>query len=233
MKTLQNNRMIAEIISAALSIIIGLLLLIRPSATIDLAVAVLSLLLCGMGIFWLVRYLRTEPIAAAHSYDLAEALVALSLGITFFFKKGLFEAILPRIWGLVLMVGAFLILQSAIDFLRLKFRYWYIMLIGAGISMALGILAITTPAFLNNSLPIFIGVSLIVEGAIHITSTVFLHSVEKGRTATPPAASASPVAKATSSVSSPASAPSSSAKEADDERKDNPPASDGSGEKEP
>ena len=106
------------------------------------------------------------------------------MGIVFFFNRNLFEAVLPRLWGMVEIIGAFLLVQMAVDFLRLRIDRWWIMLIGAGISLILGLLAVIIPDLLAPHLAVFIGISLIAESLIHLTSIILLALAEKKKEGT-------------------------------------------------
>lgn len=180
-KLLSSNRSITEIAAVLLLLAFGIAILVKPAAIVSFSVAVVLGLMTLLGIVWLVRYLRMPAPEAAQTSYLAGSLAIFTVGIVFFFNRSLFEAVLPRLWGMVEIIGAFLLVQMAVDFLRLKIDRWWMMLIGAGISLILGLLAVIIPDFLAPHLAVFIGISLIAESLIHLTSIILLVLAEKKR----------------------------------------------------
>ena len=183
-KLLSSNRSITEIATVLLLLAFGIAILVKPAAIVSLSVAVVLGLMALLGIVWLIRYLRMPAPEAAQTSYLAVSLAIFTVGIVFFFNRNLFEAVLPRLWGMVEIIGAFLLVQMAVDFLRLRIDRWWIMLIGAGLSLILGLLAVIIPDLLAPHLAVFIGISLIAESLIHLTSIILLALAEKKREGT-------------------------------------------------
>lgn len=57
--------------------------------------------------------------------------------------------------------------------LRLKHHYWFVALIGAGLSLGHAILIMTNPFGTVAALWIFIGIAMIVEAIIDVVTLVF------------------------------------------------------------
>ena len=169
------------IVSILVFLASGILLLLRPTLFTDLSVWFLTALLAGLAIYWGVRYFRSAPEEGAKSYDLAEALLALSLSLVLFFRRDLFDAALPMLWGALLVVGGFLLLQTAVDFLRMKVSIWWPQLVGAIVALALGALALVRPSFLSDRMPVYIGVSLIVVAAFNLMNLILLALHSRGK----------------------------------------------------
>ena len=171
------------IVSILVFLASGILLLMRPALFTDLSVWFLTALLAGLAVCWGVRYFLSTPEEGAKSYDLAEALLALSLSLVLFFRRDLFDAALPMLWGAMLVVGGFLLLQTAVDFLRMKVTVWWLQLIGAFVALGLGAMALLHPAFLEERMPVYIGISLIVVAAFNLMNLILLALHSRGRLA--------------------------------------------------
>ncbi|MBQ9010092.1 MAG: DUF308 domain-containing protein [Clostridia bacterium] len=184
-KLLSSKRGFTEIATVLLLVAFGIAILLKPAAIVTFSATLVLGLLVLIGIIWLIRYLRMPAEEAAQTYYLAGSLAILTVGTVFYFNQGLFDAVLPRLWGMVEIIGAFLLLQMSVDFLRLHIDRWWIMLIGAGISMILGILAVVIPDFITPHLSVFIGISLIIEGIIHLASIVLLYQAEQKKAEAP------------------------------------------------
>ena len=156
----------------------GILLLARPDWMIDAAVWVLCLVLGALGVHRLVRYCLATPEAGAKGFDLAEALLLLSATLVLALRPDLFSQILPGLWVCYLILGGYMLVQTAIDFWRIRYVRWWLLLIGAGLCLLLGALAYLQPGFVARNAALFIGISLLVEAAFNGFAFVlnFLHN---------------------------------------------------------
>ena len=169
------------ILSILLYLAAGILLLAKPVLLTDLSTWIFTACLLGAGLYWAIRYFRTPPEEAARSYDLAESLISASLGLVILLRQDLFAAVLPLFWGALLILGGFMVLQNAIDFLRLRYVRWWILLIGAVIAITLGVLALLQPGFWASNTPLYVGIALIAVAVIHIVSFILLALYGKGK----------------------------------------------------
>ena len=64
-------------------------------------------------------------------------------------------------------------LQWAVDALRLDQKYWYLAMIGAGLTLVFGALIVFNPFTTTSVLWTFIGISLIIEAVLDILCFVF------------------------------------------------------------
>ena len=198
-----NRQKFTGVLSILLFLAAGILLLARPQLITDLAIWVFAVVLLGVGLYWAVRYFRSTPEAGAASYDLAEALVAFSAGAVILLRRDLFSAALPMLWGAMLILGGFMILQTAIDFFRMRYIRWWILLLGSLVALVLGALALVRPAFLEGRMPLYVGISLICEAVIDLVSLILMALHARGKlplrgaaSKTAKAAPAAPVAPA-------------------------------------
>ena len=133
---------------------------------VEVTMWVIVIVLFIFGVYQLIRYFTTPPDQAAMTYALSSALLAIFIGVFMLADKSLFSSILPGIWGILLILGGLVKIQESVDALRLGGRQWWMILLGAVVSIVLGVIAITHPADVLNGVAIYIGVSLIVEACI-------------------------------------------------------------------
>ena len=174
-----NRQKTAGILAILAYLVCGVLLLAWPQLMTDLTMWALVIVLIGYGLFQLFSYFRMSPAEGAMTFSLAGALLALVLGICILADKSLFAGIIPRIWGLSLLLGGFVKVQESVDALRLKSSHWWWLLIGAAISVVLGIIAITRPTAVLDGVAIYIGVSLIVEAVVDLIMMILVRKQEK------------------------------------------------------
>ena len=160
------------ILPFAFDLICGILLI----ALGNLALRVTSYALAGVmiisAIYMIIVYVRSKPLVKITELRLAGGLVLIVAGALLAFNPEYLENLLPFIWGIALLFGAFVKIQYAFDELALKIEKWWIMLILAAFSMVIGILTLANPAFLGENRNVIIGIMLIVEAIIDLV--VFL-----------------------------------------------------------
>lgn len=171
----ENNTRRATGIAAILAYCVsGVLLLMHPQLMTDVTMWALAIVLCAFGVMELISYFRLTPVEGAATHRFASALLALTLGIGVMVDRDLFANFVPRIWGLLLMLGGFVKAQQSVDALRLKSSRWWWLLLGAAVSVVLGFIALTRPAFVRDGIAVYIGVSLIVEAIIDLVMLILI-----------------------------------------------------------
>ena len=114
----------------------------------------------------------SSVLEGALGMELALGLGALCVGVLMLLFPELLQALLPFLWGISLLTGGFGKVQMAVDLKRIGENRWWILLIGSVLSFVLGVFAITKPAFLATAMVQFVGVSLLVEGAVDLVAFI-------------------------------------------------------------
>ena len=162
----------------------------------DLALRITAYVLAGVmilcGIWSVIAYVRSGPVQRITESRLATGLILLVIGGLLAFNPDYLENLLPFIWGLALLFGAFLKIQYAFDEKTVSVEKWWIMLIFAAFSVIIGILSLLNPAFLGDSRNLVIGILLVLEAVLDITVYLLLkRALKKHAGASPAAAKAS------------------------------------------
>jgi len=163
----------------AFDLVCGILLI----ALGDMASLVTSYALAGIMIIYavwlLIKYLRSNTIEKIITFRLSGGLALLVSGILLAFSPRYLEELLPFIWGLALLFGAFIKVQYAFGEKLLGIEKWWIMLIFAAFSLALGVISLSNPAFLGESRSLVIGIMLIIEAIIDVVVFVMINNALK------------------------------------------------------
>ncbi|MEA4999260.1 MAG: DUF308 domain-containing protein [Candidatus Limiplasma sp.] len=154
--------------------ICGLLLLLWPSFTWQIANYALSFVLLIVGIVMIVGYIRTEALDGMLGYGLSTGLILALLGVLLLFNGEVLQTLLPAVWGLAMLAGGFGKLQMAFDLKRVGQGRWWLLLIGAGISFLLGVLSVTRPVFMATVATQFAGIALLVEALLDMVALLML-----------------------------------------------------------
>jgi len=163
----------------AFDLVCGVLLIVLG----DLASLVTAYALAGIMIIYaiwlLIKYVRSTTMEKITTFRLSGGLALLVSGILLAFSPKYLEELLPFIWGLALLFGAFIKVQYAFGEKLLGIEKWWIMLIFAAFSLAIGVIGLSNPAFLGNSRSMVIGIMLVIEAIIDVVVFVMINNALK------------------------------------------------------
>ena len=149
-------------------LVFGFVLIFLKDQAIVICGYVLACLLILFGGYEMFTYIGSPAIRKITESRLAVSLICLLAGGLLAFNPRILEMILPYAWGLSLLFGAFIKIEYAFDQLSLKINKWWIMLIFAAVSLAIGILALTSKADMDDQKYLFIGIMLILEAVLDV-----------------------------------------------------------------
>ena len=164
MKWMVNDLTTGSLITSVL----GLVLLIFPKLTNKLIVLGIGLVLLCYGIYRIVRYM-TAGLRAFSEYDLSYGLIAAAGGVIMLIYSAVVISILPFLFGLLLIVGGAVSVQTAFDMKRFGRENWIMHLIFGIAFLIVGAVSIRNPFKAAEVLTRFVGGSLLVEG-LYLTS---------------------------------------------------------------
>ena len=169
----------AMLLPVIFDLVCGLLLIFLG----NLATLVTSYALAGLMIIYavwlLITYTRSSTMEKITEFRLAGGLALLFSGVLLAFSPKYMEELLPFIWGLAMFFGAFVKVQYAFGEKLLGIQKWWIMLIFAGFSLAIGILTLVNPAFLGDSRAQIIGILLVAETVLDVVVFVMINNALK------------------------------------------------------
>ena len=129
-------------------VLIGILLLIGPIDFTSGIINTLGFILALNGLRHTIRYFKEDPEEAAAQGSLVKGLIFLIAGLFCAFKSEWFIATFPVltvIYGVAALMTGISKVQWAIDMLRLKQKYRFFALIGAGLTLTFAILILCNP----------------------------------------------------------------------------------------
>lgn len=154
--------------------VIGLLLFIWPAVSGSILCYLIGIAFLGYGIFQVVTYFSRPVEEGIEKHTFSKGLAAFIAGIVLFVKPEILAAVLPFIFGCVLVVGGIFKLQVGLDLMRIGKEHWYISAIWAAVICILGIIAIVNPFGALFGLMRFIGIALILEGILDVIAALTL-----------------------------------------------------------
>lgn len=176
-------------------LIVGALLIWLNEQATTIASYVLAVILAALGFWFIFSYFRSDLEKRTAGTDLAFGLISLLSGVVLALSPTSLKEILPAVWGLSLVFGGFLKIQYAFDEKSVGVKRWWIMLIFAALSLAIGTLALLRANVFGGSIgnPI-IGIFMIAEAVLDIVTFFLIKSGLKKQTSANEAAELSETA---------------------------------------
>lgn len=156
-------------------LVCGVLLIAFGNLALRITAYVLAGIMILCGVWSVVAYIRSKPMQRITESRLATGLILLVSGVLLAFNPDYLDKLLPIVWGLALLFGGFLKIQYAFDEKSVKVKKWWIMLIFAAVSLAIGILALLNKTVFGESQHLVIGIFMLAEAALDLI-TYFLLS---------------------------------------------------------
>ena len=153
------------LISGAVLIVAGLVLLFFPVTTTKMIAYIAAAMLLFMGIGQIIGYFRYEPGSGRYSSGLVLGIFLMIVGLLIYYKAEVVVSIIPIILG---------VLQQAVDLARMKARRWTTVLATACLNLILGGVIIFNPFSTAMTLLRFVGIGLLYSGISDIVSTLYI-----------------------------------------------------------
>ena len=159
-----------EMIMGWASVLLGLILLLIPGVATALLFNGIGAVCIIVGLVHVIKYCTMNAREAVISNEMALGLAWIVGGASIIIFKKLLVSLLPILFGLIVLVGGVIKIQSTMGFKRMNSTRWYLELISAAISVVLGILILTNPFSTAIWMMRVIGLSLLFEGAADMIS---------------------------------------------------------------
>ncbi len=155
----------AWLFSSLLSIVLGLVLLLFPSITIQVVCYLLGGLAMIYGIGRIIRYARQgDAYPELFRGDLMIGLFLIAIGIFIVFRIEFVAGFIPVIFGIALLASGIGGVQRAMDAKRAGYERWLLLLALAALTIALGLVLALNPFASAQVAVAVIGASLIYDG---------------------------------------------------------------------
>lgn len=157
---------------SALYVVLGIVLLAWPSASMKMICYGLGFVMVVLGITYGFIYFTKENLAGFLQMDLVIGIICLAFGVFILLNPTFLSTVLPFAMGIILLLGAVVKIQSSLNMKRLNFSKWYLVLIVALVIVALGIVLLCNPFEQERYMIIYIGICLILDGVTNLTSLI-------------------------------------------------------------
>ncbi|MGM9680301.1 MAG: HdeD family acid-resistance protein [Eubacteriales bacterium] len=173
----------SEIVAGLFELLVGILLLINPLGFTKGIIILGGVVLCAVGIKYIVNYFYMNPFMAANSQALLKGLCSLLAGGFCIIKSNWFFStfpILTAVFGVIILLFGLGKVQTTVDMIRLKFKKWFWSAISAAITLICSAVILMNPFDSTAFLWTFTGIALIVEAVLDIIIAIFGKSDNNG-----------------------------------------------------
>lgn len=171
LKKLKTNVMISSI----LCIIIGIVLVIWPDLTMEIACLAIGAVLLIVGIMRLAAYFTARDGSVYSQVNLIFGIVLIVVGALILWQWDKVLEIVPIIVGIIIVIHGISDLRQAFTLHKNEYEKWWVALILGLLTVILGVLLILNPFAALDTVVMLIGIFLIFDGIsiIWITSRIY------------------------------------------------------------
>ena len=152
------------VISAVLCIVLGVVLVVWPDMSMQIACVAIGVVLLLGGVVRLVQYFVVRDGSMYAQMNLIMGIVLAVVGIWIVLKPEKVLAIIPIIIGIVIVLHGLNNLQQAITLCKDKYDKWWVALILGLLTVGFGVLLICRPFAALDTVVMLIGIFLIYDG---------------------------------------------------------------------
>jgi uncharacterized membrane protein HdeD (DUF308 family) len=157
--------------SAALCLF-GVLMIVCPGFSINTIGIVAGVCLILFGVVKLVGYFSKDLFRLAFQYDLAFGILLISLGVIVLIRPGNLMSFLCLALGIAILADGLFKVQIAVDSRQFGIRTWWLILVLAILTGALGLVLVFRPSESATVLVTLLGVALLAEGILNLSTVL-------------------------------------------------------------
>lgn len=169
----------SSILPALLCLTYGIVLIIWPDISSNFICYAIGIAIMLVGVIFVIRYIRKDLVRDFYRKDLVIGLIAISLGLVALLRVEMIKGLIPTILGIAVLFSGIIKLQNAFDMLRMKYVYWYVILILALLNVGFGILLIVEPLWIVDVVFVLIGCGLVYSGISDLLTLYFVSKTIK------------------------------------------------------
>lgn len=164
MKAILRERRTSSIISALITIALGVVLLVWPDLSVRLLCMLLGAALLITGAGYIISYFARRSKLSAFQFEIILGIVLAILGLWLLLNPDTFITLLQFLFGALLVIHGVVDLQATFHLQGAGYEKWWVALILALLTVVLGAVIIFNPFGSMAALLMLIGAALIFDG---------------------------------------------------------------------
>ena len=165
-------------IAGILLVVLGVLCISRPAATLFTTAWLIGLFTLFAGVSKLMFTLRTQAFPPNSGTRALSAILEIIIGIIFLANNVFLAFSLPVIFAMWITIESVIIVVNSFDYKRVGFPGWWGILLLGICGVVLGILGLRTPDVTAATLSTLIGLGVIAMGASYLIALLGIQKFE-------------------------------------------------------
>lgn len=159
---------ISYIVISSLLCAFGIVMMVMPQLSVTVVGTVLGIAMIVFGIVKLAAYFSKDLFRLAFQYDLAFGILLIALGVLVLLQPDGAMSFFCIILGICVLTDGLFKIQIALDAKRFGIRKWWLVMVMALITVAMGIVLVLRPGESAAVIMLLAGTGLLVEGLLNI-----------------------------------------------------------------
>lgn len=168
MKVAKNGYIAVSVLLAAL----GVLLVAKPTFSVNAIGVICGILLCVFGIIKLVGYFSNDPYRLAFQYDMPFGIMLIVLGIIMLVNPGKLVSFICIVLGLWVLISSLFNIQTSLEAKKFGISQWWLVFVLSVIAAVWGLVLVFRPSEAADVMAVILGFTLIFESAVNICTVL-------------------------------------------------------------
>lgn len=156
------------VVTAALCVILGVVLVIWPGMSVQIACRAIGVVLAVMGVSKLLNYFFSKDGSLLSQMNLIIGIIVTIIGVWIFSRPDKIIAMVPILVGIIIVLHGVNNLQQTVKLCKGQYDKWWIALVLGLVTVGFGVLLICNPFAAIDTLVRAIGIFLVYDGASDI-----------------------------------------------------------------
>lgn len=166
-------------VSAIISILIGIALLLRPGEFTVMACRIVAFLVLISGVAAIISYLRESQRIWKLQALLILGIVLVLLGVSMLARPAFFISLLPLVLAVIILIHGLQDLSYALNMKKLEDPYWWSAALIAIVSILFAVIVIINPFTAASTVIMLVGIALIYDGLSDLWVVARLHTTNR------------------------------------------------------
>ncbi len=168
MKVAKNGYIAVSVLLAAL----GVLLVAKPTFSVNAIGVICGILLSVFGIIKLVGYFSNDPYRLAFQYDMPFGIMLIVLGIIMLVNPGKLVSFICIVLGLWVLISSLFNIQTSLEAKKFGISQWWLVFVLSVIAAVWGLVLVFRPSEAADVMAVILGFTLIFESAVNICTVL-------------------------------------------------------------
>ena len=152
--------------------LLGIFLMVKPDFSIVLLCRIMGGILLLFGAVKIIGYCSRDLYRLAFQYDLAVWILLMALGIILVIRTDMLIHLVCILMGVCVLADALLKIQTAVDARVFGIRWWWLILTAAILAGIVGFILIFRPSKSTAMIMVLLGISLLAEGILNLITVL-------------------------------------------------------------